>query len=242
MTIIFINGAPDTPAIWRPLIQALNLKEGEYLAPALPGFVTPAPSGFSCSKEEYAEWLVGVIEKEYQKSGPVDLVGHDWGALFCIRAATLRPDLIRSWVAANAVPSTDYQWHKLALNWRKPGVGELMMLFTSKTEMKNRLVNTGMPEEIAEIEAHNWGRPIKRSLLKLYRTAYGLTDWTVDLDKLPRKGLVIWGKHDPFIPLEFGVRFCKEQGFPIRILEVSGHWTVCQRPVRVAKFLRNHWE
>lgn len=241
MTIVFINGVPDTPALWQPLIDALKLNAKDYLAPALPGFVTPAPSGFSGSKDAYAEWLIGVLEDEYKISGPIDLVGHDWGALFCVRAASLRPDLIRSWVAINAVPSTDYQWHKVALYWQKPVIGDLMMLLTGKSEVKKRLMATGMPEAVAETESQNWGPSIKRSLLRLYRTAYGLADWSVGLEKLPRNGLVIWGLHDPFISVEFGERFCEENGFPLEVLEGSGHWTVCQRPKRVANMLKRHW-
>ncbi|MCA8903882.1 MAG: alpha/beta hydrolase, partial [Hyphomonas sp.] len=73
--IVFIHGVPDTPALWAPLTGALGLQPADYSAPALPGFGTPLPAGFSCTKDAYAEHLVGHIEALGTK---VHLVGHDW--------------------------------------------------------------------------------------------------------------------------------------------------------------------
>ena len=86
--ILFVHGVPDTPALWNPLIAALGLKPGDYLAPALPGFGTEKPAGFRSTKDEYAAWLVAQMEAA---GGPVHIVGHDWGALLTLRAASLRP-------------------------------------------------------------------------------------------------------------------------------------------------------
>ena len=111
---VFVHGVPDTPAMWRPLLGALALPESETSCPALPGFSVPIKPGFDCSKEAYASWLVDLIEHHAKESGPVDLVGHDWGALLVIRAACLRPDLVRGWAVANALPEKDYEWHRTA--------------------------------------------------------------------------------------------------------------------------------
>ena len=46
--------------------------------------------------------------------GPIDIVGHDWGALIAQRVAMLHPDLIRSWAISNAVIDPDYRGHRLA--------------------------------------------------------------------------------------------------------------------------------
>ncbi len=54
------------------------------------------------------------IESVANRSGPVDLVAHDWGALITLRAISLRPDLIRSWAIISAVPHPDNLWHSTA--------------------------------------------------------------------------------------------------------------------------------
>ena len=53
---LFLHGVPDTPSMWDPLIAELGLGEDDYRAPAMPGFVSPAPQGFGSTKEEYVDW------------------------------------------------------------------------------------------------------------------------------------------------------------------------------------------
>jgi pimeloyl-ACP methyl ester carboxylesterase len=124
---IFVHGVPDTPAMWEPLLGELALDEGMVRAPSLPGFTAPAPKGFSCTKDAYVDWLISEMEAA---GAPVDLVGHDWGALLVIRAACLRPDLVRSWAVANALPQKDYRWHRTARIWQTPLLGEAFMSLT----------------------------------------------------------------------------------------------------------------
>ena len=40
---LFLHGVPDSPAIWRPLLAALDLGDTPVAAPALPGFTAPLP-------------------------------------------------------------------------------------------------------------------------------------------------------------------------------------------------------
>ncbi|WP_300552810.1 alpha/beta hydrolase [Maricaulis sp.] len=122
---VFIHGVPDTPHLWKPLVAALGLQPSDYFTPALPGFGTPLPRGFACTKDAYADYLIGEIEKLGQK---IDLVGHDWGALLSLRIASLRPDLIRTWCVTNAVIDPDYRGHKTARMWATPLLGEFVML------------------------------------------------------------------------------------------------------------------
>ena len=68
---VFIHGVPDTPHLWKPLIAALGLEPADYFAPALPGFGTPVPKGFACTKDAYVDYLIAEIEKLDQK---IDLV------------------------------------------------------------------------------------------------------------------------------------------------------------------------
>src|SRR3990167_9817261 len=94
---LFLHGVPDSPAIWRPLLAALDLGDTPVAVPALPGFTAPLPAGFPATKEVYADWAVEQAKALFDAHGPIDIVGHDWGALIAQRAAILRPDLFRSW-------------------------------------------------------------------------------------------------------------------------------------------------
>ena len=125
--IVLVHGVPDTPHLWQRLIASLQLEEADYFAPALPGFGSDWPDGFTPTKDNYADWLVSQII-DAGGGAPVDIVGHDWGALLTLRAASLRPDLIRSWCVTNAVIDPAYRGHRVARMWATPLLGELVML------------------------------------------------------------------------------------------------------------------
>jgi pimeloyl-ACP methyl ester carboxylesterase len=78
MTVVLVHGNPDTPEVWNRL--RAQLPGIETLALALPGFGSaPLPEGFGCTRWEYADWIVAELERFDE---PVDVVGHDIGAVF----------------------------------------------------------------------------------------------------------------------------------------------------------------
>src|SRR6266700_3767695 len=93
MPVVFVHGVPETPAIWRGLLAALD--RPDTLALSLPGFDSARPAGFGATMDEYAAWLSAQLER---LGDPVDLVGHDWGGGLVVRVVSTRPELVRSWV------------------------------------------------------------------------------------------------------------------------------------------------
>ena len=242
MVCVLIHGVPDTPAMWGPLKKQLALGEDEIITPALPGFTSPAPKGFDCTKEAYIDWLINILEVNAAKNGPVDLVGHDWGAILCLRAIHLRPDLIRSWAVTNAVILPEIGWHSLARIWQTPIKGELFMLYFTRSRLKKVLLASGMPNDIATAEIKHFNRHMKSSILKLYRSALKMNkEWGDDLSGLPERGLVFWGEQDAFVPIKFGKTFCEKWSFPLKIIKNTGHWANCEKPQVFAEALKQHW-
>ncbi|RIJ26343.1 alpha/beta hydrolase [Henriciella barbarensis] len=241
MKTILVHGVPDTPQMWQPLIEALAEDGHTNLsAPALPGFTSTPPSGFDCSKEAYVSWLISEIEGA---GDPVNLVGHDWGALLVVRAASLRPDMVSSWAVANALPERDYEWHQTARIWQTPVLGELFMALTGKDRLARSLEAAGMPQALARHEADHWSPHMRKSILRLYRSAKNIAEeWTPDLDKLPERGLVFWGDDDPFVPVETAQRFCATTGIPLHRNANTGHWSVVEKAAAFAKLLKAHWK
>lgn len=240
--IVFVHGVPDTPALWEPLVAALGLKRDEYVAPTLPGFGAPVPSGFSCTKDAYAAWLIGEIEKAGK---PVHLVGHDWGALLALRAASLRPDLIASWCVTNAVIDPDYRGHQNARLWATPILGELSMVaIRNKPRLEAALVTAGMPSALARHEVPLIDRTMRQSILKLYRSANGLRfagPWVDDLARLPPRGRLFWGATDIFVQLAVAERFSRQRNIPLHVEHGAGHWACHERAASFANVLTAHW-
>jgi pimeloyl-ACP methyl ester carboxylesterase len=242
MAKLFLHGVPDTPYVWRPLLAALHLDEGDYAAPHMPGFGVPLPPGFVASKEAYVDWLINQIEHLYALSGPVDVIGHDWGAILCVRAAQLRPDLIRSWAVSNAVPEPTYKWHCAARMWQTPLLGEFAMAMLGKARAEKVLIESAMPADMAKVEAAYIDKDMKRAILALYRSAKNMADeWGNNLSNLPEKGLVIWGETDPFVTIETARRFCDRTGMPLHIEKNAGHWAIAERARSIAMQLQDFW-
>lgn len=245
MSVVFVHGVPDTPIMWEPVINALGLDTSEYIAPALPGFEESAPSGFSCTKDAYADWLIGEVEAEVKRTGePVHIVGHDWGALLTLRVASLRPDLFKSFAVANAVIDSQYEGHRMAKLWATPVLGELTMLASRLQNFGKALKEAGMPDPLARQEVVYWQSSMRSSILKLYRSARGLRfsgEWEDDLKNLPEKGLLLWGQYDPFVDLSVGERFAERWNYPLHVLENAGHWGVHEHADDVAAQLKTLW-
>lgn len=239
---LFLHGVPDTPAMWDPLIAELELDDAAYQAPAMPGFVTPTSAGFAATKEAYVDWYIGEIEKAHADAGPVDLVGHDWGAIITIRAASLRPELINSWCVANALPHPDYEWHRMARMWQTPVLGELIMAVTRKEALCKALHAAGLPADLASREASHWTPHMRKSILKLYRSAKTAgTDWWPEVSNLPARGLVFWGEDDPYVPTSIAEKFCAHTGAALEKQNQTGHWSVVEQADVLAGLLKQHW-
>ena len=241
----FIHGVPDCPKIWDPLIRELDLTEADYTAPALPGFLAAPPSGFVRDKDAYARFLIENVESVFEAKGPVDLVGHDWGALLALRIAGLRPELIRTWAVANGAYREGSQGHQAARLWGRKGVGDLVMRLTPARRLHKALVCADMPEDMVEIAVDLWKRGhIKKSILGLYQSAKGLTwsgPWVETLARLPKRGVVLWGVNDPFGPVELGQAWAEEFGFPFAAIDQAGHWAIAEQPAAFADHLLDLW-
>lgn len=241
----FLHGVPDSPAIWRPLIAELALGNMTVAVPALPGFTGPLPAGFAATKEAYADWAMGEIERLAAANGPVDLVGHDWGAIIVQRVAMVRPDLVRSWVLSNAVIDPDYRGHRVARIWNTPLLGELFMAVSGTRKLVQSLIDQGVPADVAAEEGRQWANKDKRrAILKLYRSANGLNfgvDWARELDALKGPGALIWGEGDPYVDIDVAERAAARHGVALNRIAGAGHWAIAQRPGEVAAALKGFW-
>ena len=210
--------------------------------PCYAGFVTPAPQGFGSTKEEYVDWYISEIETAHAAGGAVDLVGHDWGAIITVRAASLKPELIRTWCVANALPHPDYKWHSMARMWQTPVIGEMITAITRKEQLCKALHASGIPADLASKEASHWSSHMKKSILRLYRSAKTAgTDWWPETENLPDQGMVFWGVDDPYVPVEIADKFREATGAKLLKQEKTGHWSIIERADILADALKQHW-
>jgi pimeloyl-ACP methyl ester carboxylesterase len=238
MPAFFVHGNPDSSRLWDRVKQHLGEYDGEVVAGDMPGFRDPAPEGFPATKESYVDWICEECEK---LGGKVDLVGHDWGSLLVQRVASIRPDLLNSVACGGAAVDANYPWHPLAQIWQTPGEGEKYMAEELTPEFGiEHLLENGVPREDAErniwLTEHG-----KDSILKIYRSAIEIgAEWQPDLEKQEVPAMVIWGRTDPYVPLEFGEALAARMKGELVVLE-CGHWWPYERPEETAAALLRHW-
>ncbi len=202
MPAVLVHGVPETPAVWDHLRSELEANRC-IVTPQLPGFGCPRPPGFGATKEEYVAWLVAELEA-LAATGPVDLVGHDWGGGFVVRVVSTRPDLVRSWVTdAAGIGDVNFEWHDVAKIWQTPGEGEQFFEQQSAATPEERgavFEMFGIPPDRA-VALASWADPVMAEcILTLYRSAVDVgQEWGPDFAAVPKPGLVIIPSDDSFL-------------------------------------------
>ena len=243
MTKVFVHGNPETTFVWSELVPELQRRGVDdivLLSP--PGFGAPVPDGFGGTRLDYRNWLISQIEA---LDGPVDLVGHDWGAGHTFAVAAARPDLLRSWAADCAgLVHPDYEWHPAARVWQTEGDGEqsidqITALSAAQIEMA-----FGVPAALATSMAEHLDAGMGRAILQVYRSAVQpamreLGDQLAAADRRP--SLLLHATADPYVPPDMVFAVAERTGAEILTLEGLAHWWMFENPGLVADGLVAFW-
>jgi pimeloyl-ACP methyl ester carboxylesterase len=249
---LFIHGNPGSSEDWDALVEQSG-ETGRAIAFDLPGWGrAEKPRGFPYDIDGYANYIGRALDELGVKK--VHLVLHDYGGFFGLRWAANHPESVASVVLINTpgVP-IGYNWYLVANLWRTPVVGELFMLSTIWPTYKvliGRGNPKGLPDAALKRMYRDLDRATRRTILKLYRSTPNPAALAPALKSilqpLSLPALVIWGDHDPYIPLAMVQR--QRQVFDdleVVHLPDSGHWPFLDDPVGVEQalvpFLRRVW-
>ncbi len=238
--IVFVHGVPETAAIWNRVRAEL---ERESVALSMPGFGCPRPDGFESTKDDYAGWLAGELAAI---DGPVDLVGHDWGAGLAYRIATAHGDLVRSWVAdVGNILHADYVWHDFAQIWQTEGDGEAFFEAQNASPPEERagfFESMGIPADDARTMAEAADDTMAASILALYRSARPNVhaDWG-PWQPTQAPGLVLHPTEDPFSEPTMAAEVAAQLGARFATIEGAGHFWPAQAPDAGRAVLEQFW-
>lgn len=234
---LYVHGVPTSSADWIPF-----LAHGGGVAPDLPGFGRSGkPSNFDYSIVGYADFLEGFLDLVGLER--VSLAVHDWGAV-ALAFAQRHPERVGRLVVIDAVPLLPgYRWHRLARLWRTPVIGELTMGATSPRVLRliSREANAApgpLPDRFIEQIMEHFDHGTQRAILRLYRSAppAALAAAGERLDALRGPTLVVWGEHDPYVPVAFADAYARALGgAELLKLADAGHWPWLDRPDLVAR-------
>ena len=163
-----------------------------------------------------------------------------------MRAATMRPELIRRFVTDIAgTGDAGYVWHDMAQLWQTDGAGEdfvagvAAMPVGERTEM---LVGAGMTATEARACAEANGPAMGACILGLYRSAVQprMHLWAEQYRDTPDRSvtLVVIALDDPYTGgPDMARRVAERWGAATAELDGLGHWWMMQDPERSAATL-----
>jgi pimeloyl-ACP methyl ester carboxylesterase len=237
--IVFVHGVPETADIWNGVRRRLD---HESTALSLPGFGNPRPAGFAATKDAYLDWLLGELDAI---EGPIDLVGHDWGAILTCRVAHAHGDRLRSFAFdCGNVSHPDYEWHAFAQLWQTPGDGEAFFESQASSSIDERVAGLAaldVPPEGAREMAEAASEDMSSCILDLYRSAAPNPhhDWG-PLAPAPARGLVLHPSRDPFSDEPRAREVASALGAGFETLE-AGHFWPYEAPDAAAALLDRFW-
>ncbi len=249
MTVVLVHGNPETADVWGPLVDRLDGRKVVCLSP--PGFGAPVPQGFEATMDGYRDWLVAELERLHEGgSGPVDLLGHDWGGGHAVNVAIARPDLVRTWASdVLGVFDEDYVWHDLAQAWQTEGVGEeavAALVDTPAERQVQRLAEFGMESAVAEKVAAGIDETMGSCILTLYRSAAqpAVARRGAELERAAaRPGLALLASEDHMVGTDPQRRRAADRASArTEVLDGLGHWWMTEDPDRGAAVLTRFWD
>jgi pimeloyl-ACP methyl ester carboxylesterase len=244
MTVVFVHGMPETREIWSPLRKVMKR---DTLAVALPGFGTIRPDGFTATKDAYAEWLNEML---HRVAKPVDVVGHDLGALLTMRVASALDVQLRSWAVDVAnIFHHKFAWPERVHKLQTPGVGEEMLRTAREVEPDNaqsaasRLIGAGVPTDLARVIGSAHDEIMSRSILDFYRSAVPNVSagWWHDITGPTRsQGLVLLLPDPPEVEA-MSLEVAEKLGAKTARLSGLNHCWMAEAPGVVASVLERFW-
>ena len=214
MPAVFVNGNPESAAIWEPLLAELDRTDVLRLSP--PGFGAEVPDGFDCTVPAYREWLTAELEALGE---PVDLVA-------------------MTWAAAQSFPSP---WPGPACCGPGPATPLRADGARQRSRMAARGISGPVAEKLAAAQGPDMGRAIlafyrsaaQPTMAELGRNLPAAAQ---------RPGLAIIGTEDHFVgSQEMRRRSAARAGARAEILDGLGHWWMVQDPARIARALGSFW-
>lgn len=241
--VVCVHGNPGSGEDFAPVVEVLGRRGVRAVALDMPGFgAADRPARFAYTVDGYAAHLGACLAE--LGIDRVHLVVHDFGGPWGLAWAAAHPDALASATLVNTGVLLGYRWHRMARLWRTPLVGEAMMALMRRGGSPERFAEgmkgggpRPLPRAFTDRMYRDMDRGTQRAILKLYRATGDVGGLGRRLQRalapLDRPCLVVWGAHDPYIPVEQAER--QRESFPrarVEILADSGHWPMADDPER----------
>jgi haloalkane dehalogenase len=238
LPVLCLHGWPQSSYMWRHLLPALAAAERRALAPDFPGFgdSPPDPPGTYERQVEAVESFRRGIGLDQ-----VVLAVHDTGGLIGLRWACDHPDAVGGLVITNTGFFPDHDWMQIAETMRTPIQGEALVDSLSRDAFATVLKEASTELDEAALDEY-WkafsSAGGRRGMLDLYRSVEldELEPYQRRLAALEVPTLILWGKQDEYLPVDYAARFAAQiPGSKLVMLEGVRHFLFEDEPERCAR-------
>lgn len=244
MTVVLVQGNPETDAIWGPLIDALGRGDVVCLSPAR--LRRPAArrllGDVPCLSRLARRRVGGHRRTDRPRRTRL-------GRRPCDERGDASPGAGAKLGKRRGRVNADYVWHDLAQVWQTPGEGEKLvdeLLGGTVQDRADRIAALGIPLDVGLKIAPAQGPEMARAILQLYRSASQpvMAEAGRDLEKAAAKpGLSLLATGDPYIGSdETRRRAAGRAGARTEVLDGLGHWWMVEDPARGAVVFRDFWD
>jgi pimeloyl-ACP methyl ester carboxylesterase len=229
-SVLLLHGMFVDGRTWHAVMQQLS-PQFRLIAPDLPGFgqsEKPPPNRFTYELEAFADAVAGLYSG--LGLGRVAVVGHGLGGAIALTLVTRHPELVSRLVLVDALcyePRQDFRLRGALL----PILGSLIVKqlwgrSTFRTFFRVRLLAPGAKVPSWRIDEYyeSFNTPAARSsALLTWRATVDTRAVVAKTTRVQAPTLVVWGRHDRFLPAGHGQRLAREiRGAGFELLD-SGH-------------------
>jgi pimeloyl-ACP methyl ester carboxylesterase len=249
--VVCVHGNPGSGRDWEAMLGALGAF-CRAVALDMPGFGhADKPAAFDYTVNGYARHLGGCLDALGIKRA--HLVLHDFGGPWGLEWAVANPGAFATVTLINTGIWVDYRWQAYARVWRTPVLGELSIATVTRRVFRFSIRRSNprpLPDDFIDRMYDDFDRATRRAVLRLYRATDNPSELGYAqaraLRPLRRPALIVWGKHDPYLPLWLAER--QREAFPdahVVVLEDSGHFPFADNSTaviqEVLRFVRQHY-
>jgi pimeloyl-ACP methyl ester carboxylesterase len=199
-TLVFLHGYGESLLSWRVLIERFT-RHYRVLAVDLPGFGQSRSPGFDYSYPAYAAWLDSVLARETH--GPLVMVGHSMGGELAAGYAIAHPERV---VAAVLIAPAGAGINPLfadSSSIASPAAGWVTAAFSFVVPPQD----TSWLREPYGLDSMQAGIDSSaREAVPAVLRRFDFAALEQRFGDLKQPVLLIWGDHDPTIPMEIGQR------------------------------------
>jgi pimeloyl-ACP methyl ester carboxylesterase len=235
--LLLVHGLGGTIENWRALAPPLAT-EHRVLVPDLPGHGRSELLSEARDVDALAEAVLAIADVE--EAGDAVWIGHSLGGVVALRAAVLRPDVVRGLVLAAAAgigsATCAAQVTLAVLGVARPG---RLIAPHRQAWARSRLGRRAafgwwgvadpdaLEPELAEAflvgpAHHTDTRQAGRALLA--------SDPRIELDRVACPCLCLWGASDNWVKVDDGIEYARRLGAPLRTIAGCGHLLIGERP------------